>query len=568
MNIANIVFNNKKNIVLFFILSVGVFLRFYQLGQVPVGFHRDEAFLGYNAFSILLTGHDMTGAFLPLHLESFLYSPAGYSYFSILPIFFNGLNEFSIRLAAALFGSLTVLLFYFFVKKLFSHFQYKEQIALFSTFFLAISPWHINLSRVATENVLVVFFIILGVYTYLHSINNKKNIWILFSFLSFGFSLCLYQAPRSFLPLFIPLLFFIFHHRFSLKKNLLVGGFFLVTILIPILFVITSPNLSLRLQMLSIFKHPETQLVLDEQIREDGSYDIPLLVTRIYHNKVVNYSSLFFQNYFQHFSYDFLFTDSGLPNRYKVPNMGLLYFFEIPLIFLGMIVLSGMSRRIAIFLTGWILLAPVGSALTFDDIPNLQRTLLMLPAISILSGLGATVLWRKIGKINVGFTRLLLLSVIFYSVSFYLHQYYMHQVHHQPWHRQEGYRELIAKLDPLLLSYKEARIASSETSPGIFFLFYHAYSPLVTQQLISHASPGNYDMVSFNKYKFVNKDCPLDTITMVDPITGKKTLKLMGERNILYVNSGNCEINDPGVRTLSEIKRSDNTTVFRIQVLR
>jgi uncharacterized membrane protein len=38
-------------IIITLIILGGAILRFYNLGQVPHGFHRDEAFLGYNAYS-------------------------------------------------------------------------------------------------------------------------------------------------------------------------------------------------------------------------------------------------------------------------------------------------------------------------------------------------------------------------------------------------------------------------------------------------------------------------------------------------------------------------------------
>src|SRR5438034_626247 len=107
---------NLQVILLTLIIFLAFALRFYKLGSVPIGFHRDEAFLGYNAYSILKTGRDMTGHLLPIHLQSFLYSPAGYSYFAIPFIAIFGLNEFAVRFPSALFGSLTVLLTYFLVK--------------------------------------------------------------------------------------------------------------------------------------------------------------------------------------------------------------------------------------------------------------------------------------------------------------------------------------------------------------------------------------------------------------------------------------------------------------------
>src|SRR5574341_2097623 len=110
---------NKSLILLILIVLIAAILRFYRLGEVPIGVHRDEAFLGYNAYSILKTGKDMNNIRLPLHLKSFLYSPAGYSYATIPFIALFGLNAFSIRFASALFGALTILLTYFLVGQLF-----------------------------------------------------------------------------------------------------------------------------------------------------------------------------------------------------------------------------------------------------------------------------------------------------------------------------------------------------------------------------------------------------------------------------------------------------------------
>src|SRR3989344_3869424 len=102
-------FSKKKIGIIILIFIIACILRFYRLGEVPVGLHRDEAFLGYNAYSIFRTGKDMSGDFLPLHLRSFLFSPAGYSYLSIPFIAIFDLSSFSIRFASAIFGSLTIL---------------------------------------------------------------------------------------------------------------------------------------------------------------------------------------------------------------------------------------------------------------------------------------------------------------------------------------------------------------------------------------------------------------------------------------------------------------------------
>ena len=195
------------------IFILGTVLRYWLLGDVPVSLHRDEAFLGYNAFSLLKTGRDMSGALLPLHFESFIYSPGGYSYFSIPFTAVFGLSEFSVRFASFIFGSLSILLIYLVCKQLFNKEKLSNTISLFAALLLAISPWHINLSRTATENAVVVFFILLGTYLFMKWLRLENKVYLFSAFASFAVTLTLYQAPRVFLPLFIPLFIILFINK-------------------------------------------------------------------------------------------------------------------------------------------------------------------------------------------------------------------------------------------------------------------------------------------------------------------------------------------------------------------
>src|SRR3990167_10874805 len=113
---------------------------------------------------------------------------------------------------------------------------------------------------------------------------------------------------------------------------------------------------------------------------------LPISLSRIFHNKLIGFSSLFLDNYFAHLSFDFLFSDGGFPDRFRIPKAGLLYLFELPLMLFALFALYKRELKIGVFLSGWILISFIGSALTFDDIPNLQRTLIAVPAFSILSG--------------------------------------------------------------------------------------------------------------------------------------------------------------------------------------
>ena len=75
-------------------IVVVIFLRFWNLGNVPIGLNIDEASYGWDAYSLLKSGHDQWGIPWPLHLKSFGdYKPAALSYTMIPFIKFLGLNN-------------------------------------------------------------------------------------------------------------------------------------------------------------------------------------------------------------------------------------------------------------------------------------------------------------------------------------------------------------------------------------------------------------------------------------------------------------------------------------------
>lgn len=477
----------------------------------------------------------MNGDFLPLHLRSFIYSPAGYSYIAIAPIAIFGLNEFSVRLPSALFGIATVLAAYFLVYELFKSYH----VSLLTSLLLAISPWHINLSRTATENVLVVFFVTLGIYLYIRS-------QFLYAFLSFSLSMLLYQASRAFLPFFVPLLIF---SKLS-KKIRYIVLLSVLFIFIPILLILTSPTLSLRLRTVGIPASPTARLIAEEAIREDGVGNIPVLLSRVLHNKALGFTGQFLENYFSHFSYAFLFTDKGLPDRYRVPGAPLVYLIELPLIILGLIALVHSKTWQSRLLLGWIIIAPIGSGLAFDDVPNLQRTLLFFPAFSIIAAAGFSTLIKPV--------RLFVVVAYALSVFTYLHAYYIHEPLHRPWFRQEGYRQLVAEVQKRTDTYPSVVITNRETAPTIFFLFYTNYDPVLFLSQTKDLSGDDRDRTSFDKYIFTTEECPLRELSQE---SGIKTLT--GNKNTLYVNFGTCD-DAQGTKKLATIARGDGSTVFKL----
>ncbi len=198
----------KTKLILLLIFFIAIFLRFYNISINPPSLTWDEAAWGYNAYSIGIDGRDEFGRFLPItYLESFGdYKPPVYAYLSVLPVKIFGLNEFSTRFASAFLGSLTVIFAYFLTYEIFYDDKKKQNknearnIALITSIMLAISPWHILLSRAAFEANVATFFIILGVFLFFKSINNSKRWLLILSVISLIISMYTFNTARIVSP--------------------------------------------------------------------------------------------------------------------------------------------------------------------------------------------------------------------------------------------------------------------------------------------------------------------------------------------------------------------------------
>src|SRR5258706_13054825 len=170
--------------IFFGILGIAAFLRLWHLGGVPISPNWDEAALGYNAYAILHTGKDEYGVFLPFVLKSFgNYTPALYSYLAIPFIILFHLSAFSIRLPSAIMGIIAVAGTFFLAKELLSLASSNKErntiLSFLTMLLLAISPWHIQFSRIAYEANPALTFCILGFLFFLLGL--KKPLWFILS---------------------------------------------------------------------------------------------------------------------------------------------------------------------------------------------------------------------------------------------------------------------------------------------------------------------------------------------------------------------------------------------------
>jgi len=130
--------NRRDWVILLSITLLAALLRFYKLGQVPLGFQFDEAF---NAIDAEQVWHGNRPLFLPANggREAF------YTYYQALLGTFLGFNVYTLRLASALAGIATIPATYWLLRTLLR--RHARPIALFTSLSLAISLWHLHFSH-------------------------------------------------------------------------------------------------------------------------------------------------------------------------------------------------------------------------------------------------------------------------------------------------------------------------------------------------------------------------------------------------------------------------------------
>lgn len=546
----------KKNLLIWIILGIilvfSLFLRVYNLSSVPSGFHIDEASLGYNGYSLLLTGKDENNHKLPLYIDMFGdQRPSGYHYLTILPVKFLGLNEFATRLPGAMFGSLIILSFFFLAQTLFK----QRLISLISAFLISIAPWSVVLGRASAETIVALFFIITGYAVFIVGFKKKKVAYFFAGAVIVALSFFFYHSPRVFVPLlFLFSLVYLYplwkSFKLSLKASLMLSLILLSFVSFALVFLITGGVG--RFTQVNIFKAPEVRLVMEEQIREDGSMNISIPATRLFHNKVINYSNALISNYFEYFSGNFLFIQGGLPVWYKVPSMGLIYLIEFPFIVLGVFYLLFSKDKLHKLPLIWLLLAPITASITVDDIPNVQRAIVMFPMLELIAAYGIVRFLERFSQIKYKIIFSVVAVLFVYNFSYFIHQYFIQAQIHRNWYRYEGFAKMmeIVKKD-----YSNSdKIVVSKSFGGIYplVLFYMQYNPDTYQK---EGSPKDMPGKGFGKFFFVTSACPsFDR----DPNVPKVN-------KLIFIDNGTC----PSYKSLKFLKhtyvnRKDGTQAFRI----
>ena len=500
---------NKKIIwvLLVGIVILAAVLRLWQLGSVPPSPDWDEVALGYDAYSIIHTGRDEFGKFLPVVLRSFDdYKPALYAYLTIPSVLAFGLTVFAVRLPSAIFGTLSVLALFFLIRELFSEHKYKDYFSLLASFILAISPWSIQFSRVGFEANVGVALNIFAVLFFLKSFKNPISLYISAFFA--GLSIYVYQSEKAFVPLLFLALALIYRKKLLGigKKHVFAAVIFGLIVVSPMVFYIIGNRAALlRVTGTSIFTYKTEILKTDiaRLQRDQASGDI---VGLILDNRRITYAKTIIGGYLSHFDPNWLFVTGDI-SRHHAPGMGLLYLFEFPLLILGiyMLLFGDFDKKTKLIVFSWFLLAPVPASIT-TEVPHAVRTLNFLPMFQIFSALGLFCLINIVNKYKK--TRIIFyaaFSLIFiFNFSYYLNQYFVQLNYYDSADWQYGYKQAVEEVSLLADKYKEIVVSDNQPMDKsyMFFLFYLKYPPQEYQKIGDKSAGGYAAHHTFGKYTF------------------------------------------------------------------
>ena len=483
--------------VLILCILLGGVLRLMKFPAVPGGLNRDEAALGYNAFSLLETGKDEWGKQWPIVFRSFGdYKLAGYIYTLIPSIAAFGLNEFSVRLPSLLAGIALIPSAFFFTHTI----TKSKTIGVFAAGIQAIVPWAIHYSKVAFEANLALMLFVLGLTFIFHEAprcTKKSFLGVLLVFLS----LITYNAPLVILPVIIMILLL-------WEKRLIKSVVFLVLGIIVAFMLVYPATQSKR--AITIFSDEGVKTALMNGRSQAGSN----IVQRIYFSRPIYYSRVVVRQYISSFHPEFLVVRGGQNPWHQAPGTAHLSWTLYALAIFGLLVGWKIFRpEDNLLIYGIFFASPLASAIT-SDAPQATRMLLFFFMMTFFAAVGLYWIFRYSKWIAMSIVIAATLELFFY-MQIYLGSFAQHP--QLEW--MAGLDNAIVHANQLRTSNETIAIIGDQHYMYIYPLFYEKVDPnefRSTVQYYPNDALGLSQVKQFGNYVFISSgiDVPEGSISI------------------------------------------------------
>ncbi len=473
-------FERQHFFILTIVLFFALFFRTYDLSDNPPGLYIDEASSAYNAYSIIKTGMDEHGVSFPLFFEAFGEYRHGLYVYSMIPsIAVFGLNDFGTRFTSVVFGMLSLIVFYYFVRKLFD-----TNTALLAVLFLSLQPWHMHLSRVAFEGISFVFLFLAGLLCFHKGFERRK--WFFVSTAFFGLCLHSYGVAKLFVPLFVLGLLAIYRHELfqkEMRKSMFFCAVLFLLLAAPIYYLSFFSDANARFQQGSIF-------VLSEH---------PFFT--------------FFTNYASHYSPTFLFFSGDAGLRHHLSLWGLMYYFEIVLFFFALLFLwKKRSEKQIQMLFLWFILFAFPASFMYGDTPHALRTFIGAPLFALLSTLGLFYVWTIFAQnyhtisFLKSFSRervctffcCVVAVILLVHVSFFVHEYFVEYKIYSYDYWMAYNEQMLAYTEGVRDSYNHIYFSANSMDRIYVYILYYLQTDPATYQRFGFENATGYDICDIN----------------------------------------------------------------------
>ena len=182
------------------ILTFALSIRLWRL-SLPTGYIFDEVYYAKNANSLLSSAVELDAQG---QAEFVVHPPFG-KWLIAIGIRFFGNEEFGWRFASAIFGTLSILLIYLIVKKLFN----SEFLSITAALLMAFDGLNLVMSRVALLDIFLMFFILLSIYFLI-----TNNLWL--SGFAIGLAISIKWSAAFLIPLVI--LFVVIYNKVTFRS--------------------------------------------------------------------------------------------------------------------------------------------------------------------------------------------------------------------------------------------------------------------------------------------------------------------------------------------------------------
>lgn len=434
----------KKNklLIIILIFIFAFLIRIINLQNNPNGFFCDEASIGYNAYSILTTGKDEHGSRFPLFFQAFGEYKNPIMIYSMVPfIKIFGLNIFSVRLPAIIYGLLSILALYLLLNLIFD-----INTALWGAFILSLMPWHFHFSRFNFEGLMpYITFAMLGMYFWFLYLKNLKLKTLFLSLLFFALSLYSYFPARITIPLFCFILVVIYFKNINKKHY-----FFII--------------ITTFLLILPMLIHLMSGTGMSRWHQVGGQFNIQKL----------------FQQYPKYYSIDYLFKKGDIDffkqnvTRQSVRGIGELFYFQLPLIIFGLYYLFKNNRRFFYLMISALLVFPLADILTDSSSPQAVRTIFGIIPFAVLSAVGLKQFFIII-KPKIFTFLLIIIALLSFNKFWQLFKLYP-QYSSDFWGWQYGPQEIIPYFINQSNNYDQLCLEGAFNGSEIFIKFFDPYN--------------------------------------------------------------------------------------------